>query len=156
MALTFTVDEKDPKKIFLKGSINEDASPEQVFEKLHGDLVINLEQIERVNSIGIHKWIMAISAFTKSRKIIFEGLPYSLAVQARAVLNLFGTAKVVSIMSPYYCEKCEMHHLVMVTYSALKASLNHVPIAKCPKCLGEMEFDELPGYFDLLRTAGGG
>src|SRR5262245_31650687 len=78
--------------ITLSGSIDENADLSSVFSQMTGDVILNLEHIERVNSMGVHRWIPLVASFTAKHKLVIEGMSYPLVQNANVVANLFATA----------------------------------------------------------------
>jgi hypothetical protein len=143
-----------PPKAYLTGAIDERADLQATFDQLttlpEGPLVVNLEGILRINSIGLRKWIPLLAALSKSRKLVVEALSYPMVLQANSIANLLPDVRVVSCIAPYYCSLCEATRSTLVrTEEVLAAQL--VPAKACPDCNSPMEFDELDEYFNFLR-----
>lgn len=145
------IEGQNPAKFFLKGAINENSELNEIFSKISGPTVFDLSGVEKINSIGIHRWVPLIKASSEKYSIEIERLSYSLAIQAGSILNLFGKAKINSILAPYFCAKCERDYLVELSTQAICATKNEIPLASCKSCTSEMTFDELPQYFEFIR-----
>lgn len=139
-------------KVFLEGSINEDSNLKEIFDKLSGDIVLNLKGIKMANSVGIHRWIPLIAKYSAAHRVQIECLPYTLAIQAGLIHGLFGKSRILSALAPYRCVKCECEHQVEVDAKKLGKGEDEVPAAHCPSCASEMVFDELPQYFNFMRN----
>src|SRR5262245_39793174 len=144
-------------KVFLSGAIDEHSTLDDVFAKVTkavgGSLVMNLQGIIRINSLGIRGWIPLMSSLTKGRQVSVEALSYPLVLQANNVANLLAAAQIVSCMAPYFCSLCEANRMVLITADELRGGDGTVPAKACGDCGTPMEFDELDDYFSCLRRA---
>ena len=134
--------------VFITGSLDEDTDFESLFARLDTDSVLNLSGIDRLNSLGVHRWMSAIGAFSKQRKVTIEACSYVVALQAACIANLFGSASVRSTLAPYYCSSCSDNRMVLVAASEVKDGI--APAKDCPTCNSVMVFDELDNYFGFL------
>ncbi|MDB4961832.1 MAG: hypothetical protein JWP01_1831 [Myxococcales bacterium] len=136
----------------LSGTVDENSDLETPFAKLNGDLVINMKDVERVNSMGVHLWIPVMARLSAKHRVVVEEISYAFVFNANAVANLFGAARVVSCGAPYYCAACKDHVMVKVTADEVAASGGAPPSKRCPKCTAALEFDELDGYFSFFKN----
>lgn len=113
-------------------------------------VVLNLRGIERINSVGVHRWIPAIRALAAGRQVVVEEVSYAVATQANYVANLLTPAVVESCLAPYYCPNCD-HPATYVVTAAELAATPGTPTRSCERCGEPMEFDELDDYFMFLR-----
>lgn len=156
MSLQCRVVEKSPgaPHAYLTGALDEHAPLETIFADLgraRGEaLVVHMQGIIRVNSIGVRKWVREMLALSKGRQVTVSGISYPLAMQANNVANLMGTATVSSCMAPYFCAMCEANRMVEVTRDDLAAT-PVAPVKTCGDCGSPMEFDEVDEYFTFLR-----
>lgn len=137
-------------EVFLTGSIDEHSSLEKVFAQLaktrDDPLVVNLQGVLRINSIGVRRWIPLMAALAKSRRVTVSALSYPLVMQANMLVNLMAGAKVVSCMAPYFCGMCQANRMVLVAAHEVRRN-EPAPSRGCPECGQPMEFDELDNYF---------
>ena len=143
-----------PPHVYLTGAIDEHTDLDRVFAHLYelraDPLILNLEGVIRINSIGLRHWIPLLSRLSSARAVLVEGLSYPFVLQANNVANLLGGVKVRSCVAPYYCTMCEQNHTIVVTTEEI-AKTELPPTKACPQCASPMEFDELDDYFDFLR-----
>ena len=137
--------------VALVGALDERSDVAQIFSDFDADTTLNLRRVERVNSIGIHRWIPSITKLSADRDVVIEEIPYSLVLSANAVADLFGGASVRSCLAPYYCDRCGHDRIVVVTTEEVAAAGKGVPERQCPDCAGPMAFDELDTYFKFMR-----
>jgi len=138
-------------RVHLSGSIDESADLDAAFTGVEGRCIVSLEGIERINSMGIHRWIPVIARLASENELAFERLSYPVALQANVVANLFGGAKVLSCLAPYFCNTCQDDRTAVVTSEEIAASGGAAPEERCEVCNEPMEFDELDTYFLFLR-----
>lgn len=141
--------------VLISGALDEAADFHGLFASLGegaGTVVLDLAGVERLNSIGVHRWIDALGPFSAKRRILVQGCSYVVALQANCVANLFGSAEVRSTLAPYYCAGCRDTRMMNVTVEEL--ALRTVPAKRCPTCDAALAFDELDSYFDFLAPRG--
>jgi hypothetical protein len=141
-------------RVTLSGAIDESSKLEALFAQLTGDTVFNMRNVERVNSMGVHRWIPLISKFSAQHQAAFDEISYALVQNANVVANLFGTGHVRSCMAPYFCAKCKTNVTLPVTQEEVASSLHEPPPKACERCNGHMEFDELDNYFGFFKARG--
>jgi hypothetical protein len=139
-------------RVTMSGTIDENSDLDAAFSKLSGDMVINMKDVERVNSMGVHLWIPVMARLSANHRVVVEEISYAFVFNANAVANLFGSAQVVSCTAPYYCAKCKDHVMVKVTVDEVAAAGGAPPQKRCARCTAAMEFDELDGYFSFFKT----
>jgi hypothetical protein len=137
-------------RVYLKGPIDEHCQLKDIFAPLEGELVINLEGIERINSMGVHRWVQPFDALTQRARVTVEAISYPVVLQANCVANLFGAAHVISCVAPFFCDRCRVNRTVIVKVDALGPA-GQPPSAVCPQCNVNMIFDELEEYFNFCR-----
>lgn len=143
--------EKPPRYV-LKGQIDERTQVDKLVGTLDQGAVLDLTGVERINSAGLLIWVRWINKATDGRGISVEGISYPMAVQANQLLDLFGSAQIVSCLAPYYCPRCNAARTVVVTADEVRGGVQ-VPTRACATCGTPMQFDELDDYFQFLRPA---
>ncbi|KAB2884121.1 MAG: hypothetical protein F9K40_22720 [Kofleriaceae bacterium] len=136
--------------VMLAGIIDETADLEALVADLDGELAFDLSGIQRINSIGAHRWILMMARVTAHRRVVVEAVPYCVGMQANYVANFFARAEVLSCLAPYACDTCDtsVNMLIHRDEVSLRA-----PTRWCSSCKQELRFDELGGYLDfLVRT----
>ena len=143
-------------EVFLMGSIDEHAPLEEQFRILDqtpGDpLIVNLQGILRINSIGVRRWIPFITRLGQTRRVRVEAMSYPLVMQANMLMNLMAGVRIASCMAPYFCATCEANRMILVTAEEV-APHRPPPPRSCPECGTPMEFDELDNYFGFLSRS---
>lgn len=131
----------------LSGIIDETADLEALIGDLDGELAIDLSGVHRINSIGAHRWITTIARITAHRRIVIEGVPYCVGMQANYVANFFARAEVLSCLAPYACPTCDTSTNMLIHRDEVSL---RAPTRWCSSCKKELRFDELDGYLDFL------
>ncbi len=147
---TVVTEESGKSRLLLSGAIDERSDLPAALHGVIGDVVINLEGIERINSIGVHRWIPAFAAFAVNRKVEIERLSYPLVLQANMVANLFGQARVLSCVAPYFCSTCKENRVAVVNSEDVGPN-GEAPERSCTVCAKRMSFDELDNYFTFFN-----
>jgi len=152
--LSYTIDRgaNGRHRVALAGAIDETSDIDALFAEIDHDAVIDLSAIERINSIGGHRWIRAIARLTSQHRISIEACSYPVVLQANVVSNFFSTAEVRSCMAPYFCPACNQNVTVLVTRAEVHAA-DGAPDKECSTCGGPMEFDELDSYLGFLAES---
>ena len=122
----------------------------QPFQKV----ILNLENVKLINSIGVREWLKWIRNLPKHSEIVYRKCPRAIVVQMGLVGGFFreGT-QIASFEVPYSCTKCSERFSIFfqkdVDYKHGKVgSLDR----KCPKCGAPAELEVVESsYFGFLR-----
>lgn len=139
-----------PPRIFLSGRLDECARTKEILGDIRQDAVLNLSKIDRVNSVGLIEWLRGITRLTSAHTIVVEAISRGMATYAGHLDNLFGKARILSCMAPYFCARCGKNTEVEINVQDL-VTAGGVPDARCPKCQEEMDFDEREDYFAFIQ-----
>jgi hypothetical protein len=155
-SLRVAVERREPglECVRLAGSISEGADLAGMFANIKSDVVINMREVERMNSMGVHRWIPLLEECGRRVTVLLEELSYAVVMQANCVANLIRPTAVRSLMAPYFCSQCNQARM-MVVPAAEVATTTGVPARTCEACGASMEFDELDNYFAFLRRSSG-
>lgn len=139
--------------VFFQGAIDEQSELEPIFSEITQPAVLNLREIERINSIGVHRWIPLITKLARTYKIVVEEISYPVVMQANCVANLFGSADVRSCLAPYFNPESNEIHMVLVTAQDVLDADGDVPEKRDNATNTVLEFDELDTYFSFLKKS---
>lgn len=121
MSETLEVQKKkadDKLVLFLKGSITEDSRLELVDSDGEPTVIIDLAEVNRINSYGIRQWINNLKRLTeKSPRIVFTRCPPMMVEQFNMISNFGADGTVFSFYLPFYSEKLEKSSLILVEVS---------------------------------------
>ena len=145
--------EQDQTRYILKGHIDERSQMDKAIGALAAGSVIDLSGIERINSAGLLLWVRWINKETDGKNISVDAISYPMAIQANQLLDLFGSAKILSCVAPYYCARCNAPRSVVVKVEEVQGANLTAPARNCTVCKAPMQFDELEDFFSFLREA---
>jgi eukaryotic-like serine/threonine-protein kinase len=135
-------------RIALSGVIDDTTDLGPVFVDLPEQFVIDLRAIERINSVGVRKWVEFMAKLSQGHRFTLEAVSYPIVMQAICVHRFFGTGSVESCMAPFFCPKCSRSESAIVHKGEAK---NALPDKHCPNCSEVMVFDELEQYFRVFE-----
>lgn len=140
-------------RLFLTGAIDERADVAALFTDLAPEVIVDLAGVDRINSIGIKRWVPVLTTVTATHRVFVEAISYPVALQAGFTANLFGRAEIRSCNAPYYCTGCRSSQTVLVTREESLGAPGGIPEKSCPTCRMKMSFDDIEAYFAFF-TAG--
>jgi hypothetical protein len=112
--------------------------------------VIDLSEIDRINSCGVRDWVNWLGRINKSgtRDIILEQCSPSIVAQINLVSNFTGAGKVRSFFAPYFCPNCDKEKVLLVYTRDVGPQMPYkAPICRCDECDGVMDFDDMEDSF---------
>jgi anti-anti-sigma factor len=146
----------DVTYVKMGGIIDEDNELTELTERISaGTVVIDLAEIERINSCGVRDWVNWLTRVEKGggRVVLVECSP-AIVSQINLVNNFTGQGVVKSFFAPYFCPNCDREKVLLVEASEMGPTPNRAPICRCDECDGVMEFDDMEdSYFAFLGTA---
>lgn len=118
---------------------------------IRGPLVVDLGELDRINSIGVRTWMNFVKAREDANApLAVERCSPMMVGQITMITRFMGAGSHVrSFLVPYSCKKCqrEQDEVVPVAAGAVVA-----PTIRCTGCGGEMDLDELvQTYEEALR-----
>jgi anti-anti-sigma regulatory factor len=146
----------DMTYVKLSGVIDEDNELTTLADKIPGGtVVINLGEVDRINSCGVRDWVNWLGRIEKSsaRPVLVECSP-AIVAQINLVNNFTGTGVVKSFFAPYFCPNCDREKVLLVEAAELGSAPHKAPTCRCDECDGVMDFDDMEdSYFAFLATA---
>ncbi|MCC6747540.1 MAG: anti-sigma factor antagonist [Deltaproteobacteria bacterium] len=139
----------------LAGAIDETCDLEAALASIDRDVVIDVSAVDRMNSVGVHRWITTLDPLSRRHAVTIEACPYPMVLQANVVANFFGAAKVASCLAPYFCTACQQTPMLQLSAEEVGEAGGGPPEKPCPSCGGALTFDELESYFAFLDSARG-
>jgi anti-anti-sigma regulatory factor len=140
----------------LSGVIDEDNELQELTEKIpQGTAVIDLAEIERINSCGVRDWVNWLGRVEKqgSRVVLVECSP-AIVAQINLVNNFTGTGVVKSFFAPYFCPNCDREKVLLIESGDMGSGPHKAPTCRCDECDGAMDFDDMEdSYFAFLSNA---
>src|SRR5262245_12818278 len=145
----------DVSFVKLGGVIDEDNELADLVEKIPGGTaVIDLGEIERINSCGVRDWVNWLSKLETNgtRSVLVECSP-AIVAQINLVNNFTGSGVVKSFYVPYFCPECDEEKVLLVETSDMGPPPHEPPTCRCDECDLVMDFDDMPdSYFAFLSN----
>lgn len=145
--------------IVLSGVIDENAVFPDIQSDFQKKVIIDLDQVEMINSIGIRNWVLWIKKL--HLPISLQKCPPSIIEQINILIGFLpDEAHIDSFYVPYYCENClitesillEESHQYKTPKGNQKGYVKLPNLVICSKCKGELDIDVLPQkYFKFIN-----
>lgn len=145
----------DVSYVKLGGVIDEDNELGELVDKIPiGTAVIDLGEIERINSCGVRDWVNWLSKLETNgtRSVLVECSP-AIVAQINLVNNFTGSGVVKSFYVPYFCPECDEEKVLLVEATDMGPPPHEPPTCRCDECDLVMDFDDMPdSYFAFLSN----
>src|SRR5829696_2143232 len=145
----------DVSYVKLGGVIDEDNELGDLVDKIpNGTAVIDLGEIERINSCGVRDWVNWLSKLEANgtRSVLVECSP-AIVAQINLVNNFTGSGVVKSFYVPYFCPECDEEKVLLVEATDMGPPPHEPPTCRCDECDLVMDFDDMPdSYFAFLSN----
>lgn len=145
----------DISYVKLGGVIDEDNELAELVEKIPtGTAVIDVGEIERINSCGVRDWVNWLSKLEHNgtRSVLVECSP-AIVAQINLVNNFTGSGVVKSFYVPYFCPECDEEKVLLVEANDMGPPPHEPPTCRCDECDLVMDFDDMPdSYFAFLSN----
>ena len=137
--------------LVLAGAIDEQANLLDLVERAqNGRLVLDLEGIRFINSIGVREWIRMQQAASKQQlHVELRRVPEVIVHQLNIVVAARGSALVTSFFAPYVCNECDREDSILLDVIKHGAALarKKAPEQRCESCGGEMALLDPPEIY---------
>ncbi len=149
---------EDVTYVKLSGVIDEDNELGTLADKLGGGgtAVIDVSEIERINSCGVRDWVNWLGKAEKGgAKIVMVECSPAIVAQINLVNNFTGNGVVKSFYAPYFCPNCDLEKVLLVETRDMHGQTPFKsPSCRCDECDGPMDFDDMEeSYFAFLGNA---
>jgi anti-anti-sigma regulatory factor len=148
---------EDVTYVKLSGVIDEDNELAGLAERIgNGTAVIDVSEIERINSCGVRDWVNWLGKAEKSgAKVVLVECSPAIVAQINLVNNFTGQGVVKSFYAPYFCPNCDLEKVLLVeTRDVAGSQPFKAPSCRCDECDGPMDFDDMEeSYFAFLSNA---
>jgi anti-anti-sigma regulatory factor len=145
----------DVSFVKLGGVIDEDNDLTTLVDRIPtGTAVIDLGEIERINSCGVRDWVNWLSKLEHNgtRSVLVECSP-AIVAQINLVNNFTGSGVVKSFYVPYFCSECDEEKVLLVEAADMGPPPHEPPTCRCDECDLVMDFDDMPdSYFAFLSN----
>jgi anti-anti-sigma regulatory factor len=139
----------------VSGVIDEDNELTDLVDKIPGGTsVIDLGEVERINSCGVRDWVNWLGKIeaNKTDVILVECSP-AIVAQINLVNNFTGNGVVKSFYVPYFCPECDEEKVLLCEAADMGPPPHEPPTCRCDECDLVMDFDDMPdSYFAFLSN----
>ncbi|HNF96434.1 MAG TPA: hypothetical protein PK493_04025 [Pseudomonadota bacterium] len=141
----------------LRGVVDEDNELAGIEGQLSaGITVLDLADIERINSCGVRDWVNWLGRIEKiGAKLVFVNCSPAIVAQMNLVHNFSASGIVKSFYAPYFCPRCNKERLLRLETKDLvhQTPITSAPTCRCDDCDGPMDFDDMEeSYFAFLNN----
>lgn len=146
----------DVSYVKLSGVIDEDNELANIVERIpRGTAVIDLGEIERINSCGVRDWVNWLSRLeSQGTHVVLVECSPAIVAQINLVNNFTGNGMVKSFFVPYFCPECDEEKVLLVEASDMGPPPHEPPTCRCDECDLVMDFDDMPdSYFAFLSNS---
>lgn len=145
----------DLSYVKLGGVIDEDNGLNDLVDQIpSGTAVIDLGEIERINSCGVRDWVNWLTKLESNgtHSVLVECSP-AIVAQINLVNNFTGSGVVKSFYVPYFCPECDEEKVLLVETTDMGPPPHEPPTCRCDECDLVMDFDDMPdSYFAFLSN----
>lgn len=145
----------DVSYVKLTGVIDEDNELADLVDKIPpGTAVIDLGEIERINSCGVRDWVNWLGKLeANTTKVVLVECSPAIVAQINLVNNFTGNGVVKSFYVPYFCPECDEEKVLLVEAADMGPPPHEPPTCRCDECDLVMDFDDMPdSYFAFLSN----
>ncbi len=146
----------DVSYVKLSGVIDEDNELVELTERIPGGgtVVIDLGDVERINSCGVRDWVNWLSTVeAKPADIVLVECSPAIVAQINLVNNFTGSGGVKSFYIPYFCPECDGEKVLLAEAVDMGPPPHEPPTCRCDECDQPMDFDDMPdSYFAFLAN----
>jgi anti-anti-sigma regulatory factor len=146
---------EDISYVKLTGVIDEDNELGDLVDKIPpGTAVIDLGEIERINSCGVRDWVNWLGKLeSNATKVVLVECSPAIVAQINLVNNFTGSGVVKSFYVPYFCPECDEEKVLLVEAADMGPPPHEPPTCRCDECDLVMDFDDMPdSYFAFLSN----
>ncbi len=146
----------DVSYVKLAGVIDEDNELANIVDRIpRGTAVIDLGEIERINSCGVRDWVNWLTRLeAQGTRIVLVECSPAIVAQINLVNNFTGNGVVKSFFVPYFCPECDEEKVLLVETSDMGPPPHEPPMCRCDECDLVMDFDDMPdSYFAFLSNS---
>ncbi len=132
------------------GVIDESFNPDELLTEVKGTkAILNLKDVSRMSSFGVREWTNGMRRLCEQvERVYWVDCAHAIVSQLNLVANFAGTAKVLSVRAPFFCETCGTDTDVKCNVAGAESIV--LPEVICTQCNQPMEIDEDPDtYFSF-------
>jgi hypothetical protein len=117
-------------------------------------VIIELGEVERINSCGVRDWVNWLSAIeARGSEVVLVKCSPAIVAQINLVNNFTGNGSVKSFYVPYFCPECDEEKVLLSETDEMGPPPHEPPVCRCDGCDLVMDFDDMPdSYFAFLTS----
>jgi anti-anti-sigma regulatory factor len=141
----------------LSGVIDEDNQLTSLVDQIpSGTVVLNLAEIERINSCGVRDWVNWLGKIEKNgANVVLAECSPAIVAQINLVHNFTGGGAVKSFYAPFFCPACDLEKVLLIEAAEMAGqSPPKAPTCRCDECDGVMDFDDMEESYFAFLTSG--
>lgn len=146
--LSVAIDDQPRAQVLvLRGQIEDDADLGSLGDSLHRPVVVNLEGVDFINSLGVRAWVVFLEGLRgRGVAVVLRRVSEAMVDQMNMIMEARCHATIESFYAPYACPACglETRGLLEVGVYAPALRRHAPPRLPCPSCRGDMVFDDIP------------
>jgi anti-anti-sigma regulatory factor len=146
--LSVTVEDQARAQVLvLRGQIDDDADLVSLEGSLHRPVVVDLEAVDFINSLGVRAWVVFLEGLrARGVAVALRRVSEAMIDQMNMIMEARCHATIDSFYAPYACPACglETRGLLEVGVYAPALRRHAPPRLPCPSCGGDMTFDDIP------------
>lgn len=141
-----------PTRVIFDGDVNEETDFPALLSEIKGPVVLDLERVKRINSVGVHGWIRFLADLERhGSTVVLERCSVPIVMQLNMISEFRGSGQVQSVQAPYFCGSCNEEHFRLIE---LQSGAPEIPDSiQCPKCGATLYFDDDPKTFLSFRRS---
>ena len=141
------------QSLLFKGLMNEFSKFDMLYDFDESELILNLKDVSRINSIGVREWLHALSAIAPQIQVVFEACSPMVVYQMNMIPFFVQRISVKSVYAPYYCEEDDEQQLFLIDIEDYKQT-EQLPSFQCPTHQISYLFDDDPeSFFYFIELA---
>jgi len=146
--LVVTRDDRAAQQVVtLRGQIDDDAHLEGVATDLDRPVVVDLEGITFMNSLGVRAWVLFLDALRQRNiPVTLRRCAETVVDHMNMIMEARGHAGIESFYAPYTCDACGLETRALLEVSRHGEALrrHQPPQLPCSACGGTMSYDDIP------------
>jgi anti-anti-sigma regulatory factor len=141
--------------VTMSGQVDERSSIADYTGMLEGSVILDLEKVSFINSVGVRDWIRTLRELReRGVAVTLRRCSEAIVHQMNMIVEVRAGAEIESFFAPYECEDCGYEASMQLDAREHRELLarREAPVLGCAECGGSMTFSELgERYFLFLE-----
>lgn len=143
-------------RVSMSGILDETCELPEFATPVTGRLIIDLEKLAMINSLGCRKWVLWIKAVKAKQGITLAKCSPAVVNQMNILSGFLpDNVTVESLFVPYHCEACADERFILFHIEQANSAeqiANWPEKLDCPQCKSRMELDVLKARYFVFAT----